>query len=207
MARSLIFLTQIKSGTSPGLVRGPIPVICREFSLPFLFLLQELQGLHIPGNQRGPHPQTWLPLLLTWAIQRQVPLPGPAPKTLEPGSQLLAATPVDQKHHLQGSLGAWGCALWTRTLGVLLPEAHKLAYWPGIPFGHPRSWLLASPALCILTGHWEVSGSLHSLHFPAKGPASLLIPRRLTQLCDNSEIVHSVGRSGLIKKFVLTNCA
>lgn len=180
-------------------MRGPIPVICRELSLPLLFLLQELQGL--PERPSSLDMAAFAPDL---GHSETGPPAWTCSQDLGACSQL---PPVDQKHRLQGSLGAWGCALWARPLGILLPEAHKLAYWPGIPFGHPRSWLLASPALCILTGHWGVSASLHSLHSPAKGPASLLIPRRLTQLCDNPEIVHSVGRSGLIKKFVLTNCA
>lgn len=55
------------------------------------------------------------------------------------------------------------------------------------------------------TVHWE---GLRILPVPLF-PKSLqpLGPYRLTGLCDNPEIVHSIGRLGLIKKFVLMNCA
>lgn len=41
-----------------------MPATCRWFLLPLLLILQELQVLPIPEDQRDPRPQTWLPLLL-----------------------------------------------------------------------------------------------------------------------------------------------
>lgn len=44
-----------------------MPATCRWFLLPLLLILQELQVLPIPEDQRDPRPQTWLPLLLIQA--------------------------------------------------------------------------------------------------------------------------------------------
>lgn len=126
--------------------------------------------LHIPGNQRGLHPQTWLPLLLTWAFQRQVPFPGPTPKILEPCSQLPGALPGYQKHRLQGCLGPEDMLY---RLDHLESSYLRLINWPTG---------LGSPLATQSLGCWQAqhcASSLATGKCPAACTHFILLPEAL----------------------------